>query len=90
MQKDRLDMKYFGKDALAKLKSGEGLLGAFGTFMPLLKDFFDKILEASTRYLKPNSSKDIVKGSEPDRQERQGQKGRANHAWRGRDRDAAR
>ena len=44
MQTDKLDMEAFREDALAKLKAGEGLLGANGAFTPLLKAFLEEAL----------------------------------------------
>lgn len=67
MQTDKLDMEAFREDALAKLKAGEGLLGANGAFTPLLKAFLEEALEGEVE-------QHIAEGSEPNRKNGHGKK----------------
>lgn len=67
MQTDKLDMEAFREEALAKLKAGEGLLGADGAFTPLLKAFLEEALQGEVE-------QHIADGSEPNRKNGRGKK----------------
>jgi len=44
MKKQNFDFESFKKDAAARLKKGDGLLGKDGLLTPLLKDFLEEAL----------------------------------------------
>ena len=43
MKKEKFDFESFKKEAINKLKAGEGLTGTEGAFTPLLKAFWKKL-----------------------------------------------
>ncbi len=46
MEKQGFDFEAFKKEATARLKKGETLLGRDGVFTPLLKEFLEEAMDA--------------------------------------------